>query len=64
MDEESFTLFDTQMFQPSAEVITVGSQEDSAMKKAENMLTNELKNKLKGALEKTPSVACLRELGF
>ena len=43
------------MFQPSAEVITVGSQEDSAMKKAENMLTNELKNKLKGAFVKTPS---------
>ena len=43
------------MYEPSAEVINVGSQEDSAMKKAENMLTNELKNKLKGAFVKTPS---------
>lgn len=55
LDEENFTLFDTQMYEPSAEVITIGSQEDSAMKKAENMLTVKLKSKLKGALEKTPS---------
>ena len=55
LDEESFTLFDTQMYEPSAEVINVGSQEDSAMRKADNMLTSELKKKLNVALEKTPS---------